>query len=79
MSARRILVTGGSGFIGSALVKALVRRGEVVRVFDDNSRGATRRLSEVEHEIELVAGDIERHAAVQLGPPLQPDAARLDP
>lgn len=64
MSARRILVTGGSGFIGSALVKALVRRGEAVRVLDDNSRGAVRRLREVERDIELVVGDIRDPAAV---------------
>ena len=64
MSARRILVTGGSGFIGSALVKALLRAGETVRVFDDNSRGALRRLQEVEHDIEFVSGDIRDAAAV---------------
>ena len=64
MSARRILITGGSGFLGSALVKALVRQGEAVRVFDDNSRGALRRLREVEREIEFVSGDIRDAAAV---------------
>jgi nucleoside-diphosphate-sugar epimerase len=64
VSGRRILVTGGSGFIGSALVKALVRRGEAVRVFDDHSRGAARRLRDVAHDIELVKGDIREAAAV---------------
>jgi nucleoside-diphosphate-sugar epimerase len=64
MSARRVLVTGGSGFIGSALVKALLRRGEAVRVFDDNSRGNLRRLSEVERDIELLSGDVRDAAAV---------------
>jgi len=64
VSARRVLVTGGSGFIGSALVKALVRHGDAVRVFDDNSRGALRRLREVEADVEFVAGDIRDPAAV---------------
>jgi nucleoside-diphosphate-sugar epimerase len=58
-----ILVTGGSGFIGSALVKALVQDGHAVRVLDDNSRGAPRRLKQVEADIEFVGGDI-RDAAV---------------
>jgi nucleoside-diphosphate-sugar epimerase len=66
MSARRILVTGGSGFIGSALVKALVGRGETVRVLDDNSRGALRRLAGVERDIEFVGGDIRDAGAVDI-------------
>ena len=58
MSAERILVTGGSGFIGSGLVKALVKAGAQVRVLDDNSRGRPRRLTEVENDIEFIGGDI---------------------
>ena len=61
---KKILVTGGSGFIGSALVKALVGAGHQVRVLDDNSRGSPRRLSAVEKEIEFVAGDVRDAAAV---------------
>jgi nucleoside-diphosphate-sugar epimerase len=64
MSARRILVTGGSGFIGSALVKALVGRGDSVRVLDDNSRGALRRLAGIERDIEFIGGDIRDADAV---------------
>jgi nucleoside-diphosphate-sugar epimerase len=60
----RVLVTGGSGFIGSALVKALLRAGETVRVLDDNSRGALRRLREVERDVDFVNGDIRDAAAV---------------
>ncbi len=60
----RILVTGGSGFIGSGLVKALVRAGHSVRVLDDNSRGSPRRLAEVAKDIEFIAGDIRDAAAV---------------
>ena len=64
MSAARILVTGGSGFIGSGLVKALVRAGHRVRVLDDNSRGRPRRLLDVERDIEFGAGDVRDPAAV---------------
>lgn len=64
MTTRKILVTGGSGFIGSALVKRLVRDGHAVRVLDDNSRGAPRRLAEVEKDIEFVGGDVRDPQAV---------------
>ncbi|MEP7029300.1 MAG: SDR family NAD(P)-dependent oxidoreductase [Pseudolabrys sp.] len=65
MSGAKILVTGGSGFIGSALVKALVQAGASVRVLDDNSRGSPRRLADVEKDIEFIAGDIRDAAAVE--------------
>jgi nucleoside-diphosphate-sugar epimerase len=61
----KILVTGGSGFIGSGLVKALVRAGHSVRVLDDNSRGRPRRLTDVEKDIEFIAGDIRDAGAVE--------------
>jgi nucleoside-diphosphate-sugar epimerase len=61
----RILVTGGSGFVGSGLVKALVKAGHSVRVLDDNSRGSPRRLAEVAKDIEFIAGDIRDAARVE--------------
>jgi len=64
VSPAKILVTGGSGFIGSGLVKALVKAGHRVRVLDDNSRGRPRRLTAVENDIEFVAGDVRDAEAV---------------
>jgi nucleoside-diphosphate-sugar epimerase len=56
--AKKILVTGGTGFIGSALVRRLVKDGYTVRVLDNNSRGVSERLADVRKDIELVVGDI---------------------
>jgi nucleoside-diphosphate-sugar epimerase len=55
---KRILVTGGSGFIGSGLVKRLVQDGYPVRVFDNNSRGSKTKLGTFLKEIDFVEGDI---------------------
>ena len=54
----KILVTGGSGFIGSAIVKYLVQKGHKVIVFDNNSRGKIERLIKVEKKIKFIKGDI---------------------
>jgi nucleoside-diphosphate-sugar epimerase len=64
VSGRRILVTGGRGFIGSSLVKALVLAGHRLRVLDDNSRGNARRLKEVAADIDFIAGDVRDAEAV---------------
>ena len=58
-----ILVTGGAGFIGAAVVRALRAQGAPVRVFDDFSRGAARRLDGLAG-VETVAGDICDAAAL---------------
>jgi len=62
---KKYLVTGGSGFIGSALVKKLLNEGHSVRVFDNNSRGNLRRLESVIDQIEFVEGDIRDLAQVE--------------
>ena len=51
----RVLVTGGSGFIGSHLTEALLSRGYGVRVLDNLSSG---RREWVSPEAEFVEGDI---------------------
>lgn len=56
--ARRYLVTGGTGFIGAALVRRLLAEGHAVRVLDDQSRGAPRRLGDAARAVELVEADI---------------------
>jgi len=58
MTLRRFLVTGGTGFLGAALVRRLLAGGHHVRVLDNNSRGAMRRLAGVLDDVEMVEGDI---------------------
>ena len=42
---KRVLVTGGAGFIGSHIVDALIQRGEEVHVLDDLSSGKRENLN----------------------------------
>ena len=55
---KKYLVTGGAGFIGSHIVKALVKKGYFVRVLDNLSSGKIENLKEVKKDIDLVKGDI---------------------
>ena len=52
------LVTGGTGFIGAALVRRLLQEGHRVKSLDNNIRGNPRRLRDLINEIELIEGDI---------------------
>jgi nucleoside-diphosphate-sugar epimerase len=57
MIKKHYLVTGGTGFIGSALVKALVKKGNNVRILDNNLRGSEIRIKGVSN-VEFIKGDI---------------------
>ena len=65
----KVLVTGGAGFIGSNIVRALLARGDDVRVLDNFSTGSRTNLAGLERDVDLVEGDLrsyERvHAAVR--------------
>jgi UDP-glucose 4-epimerase len=58
------LVTGGAGFIGSHIVKALLARGDRVRVLDNFCTGKVANLSSFEKQIEFIEGDLVDPAAI---------------
>jgi len=60
----KALVTGGGGFIGSNLARALLTRGDEVRIIDDFSTGRRENVAGVEGDLELVEATIEDRQAV---------------
>ncbi len=57
-------MTGGSGFLGSNLVKALVDRGDRVRLLDNNFRGSRAKLGRYIDRVDFIEGDVRDRAAV---------------
>lgn len=57
-------VTGGAGFIGSHLVRELVRQNQQVTVFDNFSNSRKGSLADMADKIRLVEGDVRDGAAL---------------
>ena len=66
---RKVLVTGGAGFVGSHLVDALLDRGHVVRVLDNldpQVHGSSGRPNgNLSPEAEFILGDVRDAAVVR--------------
>jgi len=58
----KVLVTGGAGFIGSNLVRALIERGDDVRVLDNFSTGNRANLERA--DVEIVEGELRSYERV---------------
>lgn len=54
---KRVLVTGGAGFIGSFVVEKLVAKGAKVRVLDNFQNGSKANLRRVSSKIRIIEGD----------------------
>ena len=61
---KKILVTGGLGFLGAPLCRALLTDGHAVRILDDASRGRIDKLGDAATQVEIVQADIRDAAAV---------------
>ena len=60
-----ILVTGGTGFLGSALSSKLVDLGYKVTVIDNNSRGSIGKIEHILNKVNYIEGDIRNKKDVK--------------
>ena len=58
---KHFLVTGGTGFIGSAICKLLLKKGYRVTIYDDNSRGKLNKIHVLKNKIKFIKGDIRNY------------------
>lgn len=55
---KRVLITGGLGFIGSNLAKYLLQKGYQITVLDNLMLGKRENVSDIKDEIKIIIGDV---------------------
>jgi len=55
---KHFLVTGGMGFIGSAICGLLINQGHKITIFDDGSRGNTNKNKDIKKKLKIINGDV---------------------
>ena len=61
----KFVVTGGAGFVGSHLVKLLVKKGHEIKVIDNLHKGKKENLGEVINKIEFLNIDIQDYESME--------------
>ncbi len=54
---KKVLVTGGTGFIGSHVVEKLVQKGAMVTVFDNLQNGNVKNIDYLKNRVQFIHGD----------------------
>ena len=63
-TSKNILITGGSGFIGSALAEKLINLKHNVKIFDNNSRGNLNKIKKIKKQVKFIKGDIRNRQSL---------------
>jgi len=58
MIGKRVLVTGGAGFIGSHLIESLLKQGYDIIVIDNFSTGKKENLEQIKDRVKIIEGDL---------------------
>lgn len=61
---KKILITGGTGFIGSAISNFFCNKGYKITILDNNSRGNLKRININKNKINFIKGDITKYKDV---------------